>query len=194
MKRYGTLIESEGRRLHDMVERVLAFAGVSSGARPRPHTTVDVARVIADAVGGLRPEARERGVTIDVHANGSLPAVSGDADALRSAVQNIVGNAVKYSASGATVDVGATLNGSKVQIRVADRGLGIDAGDMPHIFKPFHRGRRAVDAQIRGAGIGLSVVRHVVDAHRGDIRVESRPGDGTIVTVSLPVSDTSDTV
>src|SRR6185295_19707032 len=104
----------EGRRLHDMVERVLEFAGVSSGARPRPRTSVDVARVIADAVGGLRSEARERGVTIDVHANGSLPSgisIRGDADALRSAVQNIVGNAVKYSASGATVDVGATLNG-----------------------------------------------------------------------------------
>jgi signal transduction histidine kinase len=191
VKRYGTLIESEGRRLHDMVERVLEFAGVASGSTPRPFTDVDVARVIADAVGGLRSEANDRGVTIDVDANGSLPAgliVRGDADALRSAVQNIVGNAVKYSASGATVDVGATVNGSTVQIRVADRGLGIDAADLPHIFKPFHRGRRAVEAQIRGTGVGLSVVRHVVDAHHGDVQVESRPGEGTTVTVALPVS------
>jgi signal transduction histidine kinase len=196
VKRYGTLIESEGRRLHDMVERVLEFAGVRSGAKPRPYTDVDISRVIADAVGGLRSEARDRGVTIEVDSNGSLPAgisVRGDADALRSAVQNIVGNAVKYSASGATVDVGASMNGSTVQIRVADRGLGIDAADLPHIFKPFHRGRRAVEAQIRGTGVGLSVVRHVVDAHHGDVRVESRPGEGTTVFVELPVSDASDT-
>jgi signal transduction histidine kinase len=193
VKRYGTLIESEGRRLHDMVERVLAFAGVSSGAAPRPHTDVDVTRVIEDAIGGLRAEASDRGVAIDVHTNGSLPAVRGDADALRSAVQNIVGNAVKYSSAGATVDVGTEMSGSTVQIRVVDRGLGIDADDLPHVFKPFHRGRRAVEAQIRGAGIGLTVVRHVIDAHHGRVRLDSRPGQGTTVIVELPVSEVSDT-
>jgi signal transduction histidine kinase len=188
VKRYGTLIESEGRRLHDMVERVLEFAGAASGAPPRTQADVDVARVIDDAVGGLRSEARDRGVTINVLSNGSLPAVRGDAGALRSAVQNIVGNAVKYSAAGTTVDVGACLSGSTVRIRVVDRGLGIDADDLPHVFKPFHRGRRAVEAQIRGTGIGLSVVRHVIDAHRGQVTIDSRPGDGTTVVVSLPVS------
>ena len=193
VKRYGSLIQSEGRRLHDMVERVLEFAGVTSGAPPRPHTAVDVTRVIADAIGGLRAEASDRGVTINVHMNGSLPAVRGDADALRSAVQNIVGNAVKYSSAGTTVDVGTEVSGSSVQIRVADRGLGIDADDLPHIFKPFRRGRRAMEAQIQGTGIGLSVVRHVVDAHHGEVRIDSRPGEGTTVIVELPVSEVSDT-
>ena len=73
-----------------------------------------------------------------------------------------------------------------MQIRVADRGLGIDAADLPHIFKPFYRGRRAVDAQVRGTGVGLSVVRHVVDAHGGTIAVDSRVGEGTTVVVELP--------
>ena len=196
VKRYGSLIESEGRRLHDMVERVLEFAGVTSDAPPRAHADVDVARVIDDAVGGLRSEARDRGVTINVQSNGSLPVVRGDADALRSAVQNIVGNAVKYSGAGTIVDIGTGVSGSTVQIRVVDRGLGIDADDLPHVFKPFHRGRRAVEAQVRGAGIGLSVVRHVIDAHGGDVRIDSRPGDGTTVVVSLPVAqfpETADT-
>jgi len=193
VKRYGSLIQSEGRRLHDMVERVLEFAGVTSGAPPRSHTAVDVTRVIADAIGGLRAEASDRGVTINVHMNGSLPVVRGDADALRSAVQNIVGNAVKYSSAGTTVDVGTDVSGSRVQIRVADRGLGIDADDLPHIFKPFRRGRRAMEAQIQGTGIGLSVVRHVVDAHHGEVRIDSRPGEGTTVIVELPVSEVSDT-
>ena len=190
VKRYGTLIESEGRRLHDMVERVLEFAGVTSGAPPRAHADVDVARVIDDAVGGLRSEARDRGVTVNVLSNGSLPAVRGDAGALRSAVQNILGNAVKYSAAGSTVDVGAGLSGSTVRIRVVDRGLGIDADDLPHVFKPFHRGRRAVEAQIRGTGIGLSVVRHVIDAHRGQVTIDAAPA--TVPrSSSLPVADTS---
>jgi len=187
VKRYGSLIETEGRRLGDMVERVMAFAGMSSGAQAPSHASVDVAQVIADAVEGVQHDARDRGVTIAVHSNGTLPPVSGDAEALRSAVQNVVGNAVKYSAGGAIVDVAAGVRGAQVEIRVVDRGLGIDGNDLPHIFKPFYRGRRAMDAQVRGSGVGLSVVRHVVDAHRGTIQVDSRPGEGTTVTIALPV-------
>ena len=187
VKRYGSLIETEGRRLGDMVERVMAFAGMSSGAQAPSHARVDVAQVIADAVEGVQHDARDRGVTIAVHSNGTLPPVSGDAEALRSAVQNVVGNAVKYSAGGATVDVASGVRGAQVEIRVVDRGLGIDGNDLPHIFKPFYRGRRAMDAQVRGSGVGLSVVRHVVDAHRGTIQVDSRPGEGTTVTIALPV-------
>jgi signal transduction histidine kinase len=187
VKRYGSLIETEGRRLGDMVERVMAFAGMSSGAKAPTHASVDVAQVIADAVEGVQHDARDRGVTIAVHSNGMLPPVSGDAEALRSAVQNVVGNAVKYSAGGATVDVASGVRGAQVEIRVVDRGLGIDRNDLPHIFKPFYRGRRAMDAQVRGSGVGLSVVRHVVDAHRGTIQVDSRPGEGTTVTIALPV-------
>jgi signal transduction histidine kinase len=75
-----------------------------------------------------------------------------------------------------------------VEIRVADRGLGIDAADLRHIFDPFYRGRRAIDAQIRGTGVGLSVVRHVIASHRGTIAVDSRVGEGTTVIVTLPVA------
>jgi signal transduction histidine kinase len=104
-------------------------------------------------------------------------------------VRNIVGNALKYSPPGATVDVSTHLergDPARVQIRVADRGLGIDAADLPHIFKAFFRGRRAVDAQVRGTGIGLSVVQQVVDAHGGSIAIDSRAGEGTTVVVELP--------
>ena len=79
-------------------------------------------------------------------------------------------------------------DGSVVRIRVVDRGLGIDAVDMPHIFEPFYRGRRALDAQVRGSGIGLSVVQHVVRTHGGDVHVDSRAGEGTTVTIVLPAA------
>jgi signal transduction histidine kinase len=83
------------------------------------------------------------------------------------------------------VDVTMRAHEGRVQIRVADRGLGIDAADLPHLFKPFFRGRRAVDAQVRGSGVGLSIVRHVIDAHQATIAVESRVGEGTTVTLEL---------
>jgi signal transduction histidine kinase len=186
VKTYGRLIETEGRRLGDMVERVMAFAGISSGAPIRARAGVDVAAVVADAVKGAGPEAQARGVTVTVHDNGPRPPITADADALRSAVQNIVGNAVKYSANGGSVDVLIGANGSGVEIRVTDRGLGIDAADLPHVFEPFYRGRRAVDSQVRGTGVGLSVVRHVIAAHAGTIAVDSRAGEGTTITVRLP--------
>jgi signal transduction histidine kinase len=192
VKRYGALIESEGRRLGDMVERVMEFAGISAGTAMRARASLDVAKVVGEAADAVRHDADERGVALTVHQNGALPPVAGDLDALRSAVQNLIANAVKYSASGASVDVSTRLaNGAsrRVQIRVADRGLGIDAADLPHVFKPFYRGRRAVDAQVRGTGVGLSVVRHVVDAHGGTIAIDSRVGEGTTVTVDLPVAD-----
>jgi signal transduction histidine kinase len=191
VKRYGALVETEGRRLTAMVERVMEFAGITSGAPRAAAIDVDLAAVIYDAVHGLDADARDRGVAIEVRPAGPLPAVSGDREALRSAIQNIVGNAVKYSPAGTTVNVAADADRGRVRIRVSDHGLGIDADDLPHIFKPFFRGKRALDAQVRGSGVGLSVVRHVVDAHHGRIHVDSRPGEGTTVAVDLPASTAS---
>lgn len=191
VKRYGALVETEGRRLTAMVDRVMEFAGIASGAPTAAHVDVDVSSVIYDAVHGLESDARDRGVAIEVHPSASLPPVAADREALRSAIQNIVGNAVKYSPAGATVNVRAETNAGQVRVSVSDRGLGIDADDLPHIFKAFFRGRRALDAQVRGSGVGLSVVRHVVDAHNGQVHVDSRPGEGTTVTVDLPAAAVS---
>ena len=188
VRTYGSLIETEGRRLGDMVDRVMEFAGISSGAPIRARAGVDVASVIADAVRGVGPDAEARGITVAVHPDGALPPITADADALRSALQNVIGNAVKYSGSGGAVDVTAHAAGGSVEVRVADRGLGIDAEDLPHIFEPFFRGRHAVDAQVRGTGVGLSVVAHAIAAHRGTIAVDSRVGEGTTITVKIPVA------
>jgi signal transduction histidine kinase len=155
---------------------------------------------VTEAVDGVRHDADERSVTIAVQASETLPHVTGDADALRSAVQNVVGNAVKYSANGGAVELTSELlhadslhGGGIVRLRVADRGIGIDAADLPHIFEPFYRGRRAVDAQVRGSGVGLSVVQHVIQTHGGDVHVESRGGEGTTFTIVVPAASASDT-
>ncbi len=186
VRKYGSLIETEGRRLGDMVERVMEFAGISSGSHVRLRPGVDVAEVLASAVRGTSGEAAERDISVTLHPNGGLPPIAADADALRSAVQNVIANAVKYSPPGSTVDVHADASGGAVRIQVVDHGLGIDAADLPHVFKPFFRGRRAVDAQVRGSGIGLSVVRHVLDSHHGSVAIDSHVGQGTTVIVEVP--------
>ena len=172
-----------------MVERVLRVCRHQIGrADPGARGDVDVAASIADAVHGVGARgARARRHGHACTSSGTLPPVTGDADALRSAVQNIVGNAVKYSASRRRRRrrrAGAA-GAARVQIRVADRGLGIDAADLPHIFKPFFRGRRAVDAQVRGTGVGLSVVHHVIDAH------QRRRSPSTAASAKAPSSPSS---
>ena len=105
VRRYGSLIETEGRRLGDMVERVMAFAGMMSGTLRHAWVEIDLAKTVAGVVDGMRAEARALDVTVSVHRVGTVPCVMGDGDALRSAVQNVIGNAVKYSSAGGTVDV-----------------------------------------------------------------------------------------
>ncbi len=170
VKTYGSLIETEGRRLGDMVERVLLFAGIGSGTQTRARVEVDLARVIADAVPAsprTHAIAAWRSPCIQ---HGSLPALVGDGEALRSALQNVIGNAVKYSPGGASVEVTMeSLDDAIVRIRVADRGIGIDAADLPHIFQPFYRGRRA--ARLAGARERHRPERR--DARRADRTAET---------------------
>lgn len=192
VKKYGALIRSEGRRLSDMVERVMEYAGMTSSAPVRTRDDVDIGRVVTDAADGVAADARERGVVVEVEIESGLPPIVGDPDALRSAVQNVLANAVKYSPPGGVVGIHADLDANRLRIAVADRGIGIDAADLPHVFKPFYRGRRAVDAQIRGTGVGLSVVRHVVDNHQGQIIIESRAGEGTRVVLTFPPASRRD--
>src|SRR5207237_5216626 len=131
---------------------------------------VDVAQLVSDAIARASATAAERGITIVSHVAADVPSIVADADALRSAFQNVIDNAVKYSREGGAVDVhvdAVTVRvpwNTGVRVRVVDRGVGIDTADVTHVIEPFFRGRRAIDAQVRGSGIGLSVVQHVVAA------------------------------
>jgi signal transduction histidine kinase len=183
---YGDLIQAEGRRLTEMVDRVMDFAGMTGGAAIRSRRRVAAGDAVREAVSSLSYDAAQRQIQVVVE--GTDPAVSGDPAALTTAMRNVVGNAIKYSEPGAEVRVAISSAADTVRIVVSDRGIGIDREDLPHVFEPFYRGRRAVDSQVRGSGVGLSVVRQVVVAHGGRIRVEPREGGGTQVTIDLPLA------
>jgi signal transduction histidine kinase len=188
-RQYGDLIETEGRRLTDMVEQVLEYAGLS-GNRPLRTAPVDMAALVHDVVASSASllDAEHIEATVDVPAD--LPPIEGDEDALRRALQNLIGNAVKYGSDGQWI--GVTLRrtlargGDELQIAVSDRGRGIDADDLAHIFEPFYRGRYAIEHQIHGNGLGLSLVRRIAEAHGGRVTVTSTPGTGTTFTITLP--------
>jgi signal transduction histidine kinase len=192
-KRYGDLIESEGRRLTDMVEQVLEYAGLSDQRRPRVVHPSDAAAVVRDVVASSEGLFHAERVTIEVKSDDHVPPVAVDEGALRRALQNLLTNALKYGAGGqwvgVTVGTARARGAPEVRIAVQDRGRGIDAEDLAHVFEPFYRGRYAVDRQIQGNGLGLSLVKRIAEASGGRVTVESTPGQGATFTLHLPVAD-----
>jgi len=197
VKRYGQMLEAESRRLGDMVERVLQYAGIESGFNTAARVPLAPMEIIESAVESALPLVGPGEVTVHREIAPDLPTVIGDATALRSAVQNLVANAIKYGGKDRWVGIRAQTvrerRRSEVRITVSDHGPGIPAGDLPHIFEPFYRGADAIQRQIQGHGLGLSLVRRIVVAHGGRVTVSTRPGAGTSFEITLPAAapDTS---
>ncbi|HEX8180826.1 MAG TPA: HAMP domain-containing sensor histidine kinase [Pyrinomonadaceae bacterium] len=189
VRRYGQLIRGEGRRLADMVEQVLELAGAQRGRRMLELRPVEVAGLLEQTLAAWQA-AQDAAPHVERHVAPQLPPVLADEPALRRALQNLLSNALKYGGGGSWIGVTAHATagarGREVQIKVADHGLGIDAAELPHIFEPFYRGRDVRAAQIHGNGLGLSLVKDIVEAHGGRVTVESAPGRGSAFTLHLP--------
>lgn len=190
VKRYGQMIEGEARRLGEMVERVLQYAGIESGLGYAARAPLSATDVIEAAVQSETPLAGD--VRIDRKIAPDLPPIIGDASALRSAVQNLIANAVKYGGAdrwvGIRAEQGRGRRGPEVHITVSDHGAGIPAEELPHIFDPFYRGADALSRQVHGNGLGLSLVKRIVAAHGGRVSVTTRPGAGSAFTIALPAA------
>jgi signal transduction histidine kinase len=191
VRRYGALIEREGRRLTDMVEQVLEFAGAQSGRQTYDLRPTAVGEVIASALAACRPQLVEGGFQLELDLPPQVPRVKADAAALGHALQNLLTNAMKYSGESRWIALRArtVMSGEAPELRIIieDHGLGIAPDDASQIFEPFYRGREVMAAQIHGNGLGLSLVKRIIEAHDGRVSVESTPGRGSSFTLHLPV-------
>lgn len=190
VKRYGETIQTEARRLGETVERVLQLAGLGSG-RPLPMSSLSAGALVHEAVQRTASDAARAGVDVHVEIASDLPDVVGDAGMLHSAVQNLVGNAVKYAGHDRWVRVSvtaATAPTREVRVAVEDHGAGLDAEERRHVFEPFYRGKAAIANQIHGSGLGLSLVKRIADAHGGRVEVTSEVGRGSTFTMCLPAA------
>jgi len=115
-----------------------------------------------------------------------LPKISADRAALSSAIQNLIANSVKYSNGSWWIKISAANGVGRIRIVVEDKGIGISPGDLRQIFEPFYRSKHVVDAQISGNGLGLNLVKKIVEAHGGKVSVESTAGTGSKFTIELP--------
>lgn len=190
VRRYGNLIANEGRRLSNMVGQALEFAGILSGRRAYHPRPVAVEEVVAGALEDTRWLLEDRGIEVEMEVAPSLPAVLADPAVLRRAVQNLIENAVKHGGPERWLAVRARQAATgEVEITVSDRGPGIRREDLPHLFEPFYRGREAEAGNVPGSGLGLSLVRHIAEAHRGRVTVSAGEGGrGSAFTLQLPAA------
>ena len=193
VRKYGETIQSEARRLGETVERVLQLAGIAAGNAAAAQTPIAPATLVSESIAACRTEIESAGFSVEVGVADNLPTIVGDVTALRSALQNLISNAVKYGGNARWLRVSARLepgsgNREQVLFSVEDRGMGIDADDRKHIFEPFYRGKDAVSQQIQGSGLGLNLVMRIVEAHGGKVSVSSEPGKGSTFTLALPAA------
>jgi signal transduction histidine kinase len=197
VERYGELIQKESARLKDLVEQVLRYAGASTGKVIREPEPLSLTDVLADTVAAGKAEIELANGTVEATLDPNLPAIMGDSLALKHAFGNLLSNAAKYGLKedgwvGVFASRGGTASAPEIEVRVADRGPGIPADEQRHIFDPFFRGRRAIQDQVHGTGLGLNLVKKIVEAHGGTIRVKSEPSRGTEFIVRLPALPNGD--
>lgn len=184
-RRLAARLAGEAFRVGRTIDDLLELSRLEAAAEP-PGDDVPVAAFVAEAVDRVRPAAEQRHIALEVEDVPALLAVVGDRRQLVSAVANLVDNAVKYSEQGNTVQVRARTHRGRVDVVVEDHGIGIPRRDLERIFERFYRVDRARARDTGGTGLGLAIVRHVASNHRGEVRVDSREGEGSTFTLRLP--------
>ncbi len=188
-RRYYQVLARETERLHRLVESLLNFGRMEAGAVQYRLEPLDPAVLVEDVVAEFQAEVAGDSHRIELHAPRSAARVRADPEALGRALWNLLDNAVKYSPGSATIRVELASEAERVAIRVGDQGVGIPAAEQAEIFNKFVRGAASRASGIKGTGIGLAMVRHIVQAHGGEVRLESQPGRGSTFTILLPAGD-----
>lgn len=186
---YAQLMLSESKRLSEMVDQIMEFSGIQSGKKIYNFTDVAIDALMQQVLEELTPIAHQKNIEIQFSNISKVPVVHADKDALFLAITNLLRNAIKFSEQGEKVifrvDETSFKSGLGLRIQVQDFGIGIPEDEQKKIFQPFYRADYAVSQQIKGNGIGLSLVERVAKEHEGDITVQSTPGKGSTFTLIM---------
>ena len=193
--RFLDIMEREAARMNRLVQDLLSLSRVEDTERMRPTDRVDVAQMVTSVAMGLGPLAEGRAVRLITAGCDDAVVLPGDADQLTQVFTNLVENAIKYGKEGGSVTVTLTrhdnlaaLRGPGVTIEVADEGEGISQHHLARLTERFYRVDSHRSRGMGGTGLGLAIVKHIVNRHRGRLRITSEPGQGSRFTVSLPLS------
>ncbi|HEV2626263.1 MAG TPA: ATP-binding protein [Xanthobacteraceae bacterium] len=194
-ERFLSIMQEQGRRMARLIDDLLSLSRIELNAHRRPDTPVDLVPIIRQVSDGLETLARDRGVTVNIDSAGALP-VLGDHDELVRVFENLVENALKYGAAGRRVDIklksGASVEGEpEAQVSVRDYGPGIAPEHLPRLTERFYRVDVTESRAQGGTGLGLALVKHILNRHRGRLTIDSAPGVGATFTIHLPTAMTA---
>ena len=173
-----------------MIDDLLDVSRLESGQLTIERVPLDLSSVARRVVEQLQPTLAQH--TITLHTPEAPALVTGDVGRLEQVLQNLLGNALKYSPQGGPIVVQVERRDTDVQVTVTDRGIGIPAEALPNLFRRFYRAENGQAQHIRGSGIGLYVVNEIVKLHGGRVEAQSTEGQGSTVTISLPRVGTTD--
>ena len=192
IEEYSRLIIQHAEQLKELVEQTLTLAGANKARETMRREPVDLPALLKEAIAAVADDTQAAGCEVQVEVPSSLPLVVGDAAALRRVFQNLITNAARHGGDGKWIGISAASANDRtpplIEVSVRDRGPGIPASEHAEIFKPFFRGAEAQARQTRGSGLGLSVVREIVETHGGSVSVDSGNEPGTTFTVRLPAT------
>ena len=189
---YYRNIVSESERLSRLINNVLDFARIEEGRKKFGFGMGDIGDAVYEVERITGDYVRSEGFELTSFVDDDLPPTAFDRDAIIQALINLMSNAVKYSQDDRRIEMGARNERDSIVIWVRDHGPGIDPKETPHLFEKFYRGGDHMTREVRGAGLGLSIVHHIVSAHRGEVTVDSKPGEGSVFEITLPVSTVAD--
>lgn len=195
-ERFLDIIEAQAKRMARLIDDLLSLSRIELAAHVRPETPVELVPVVRQVIDALQVLAHDRDVVVTIDAPQEPLVVSANRDELIRVFENLIENALKYGASGKRVEItlsraNTASGGEEAVVAVRDYGPGIAAEHLPRLTERFYRVDVAESRQQGGTGLGLALVKHIMNRHRGRLSIESRPGEGATFTVRLPISTTA---
>lgn len=187
-KEFLNIIYQDTNRLANLIDDLLDLSKIESGKMTMELKALDIAPIVKRCKNVLSNLSKEKSLSIEVDIPNDLPKVKGDEKRLSQVFLNLLDNAIKYTPEGGSVTVRASRKDDVVRIDISDTGIGIPDKDLPRIFERFYRVDKARSRELGGTGLGLSIVKHIVQAHSGQVWVESTPGHGSIFSFTIPVA------
>jgi len=191
-REYYRVITRESERLSRLIDNVLDFSRIEGGRRRYERLPTAVEPLVRDTLEAFAYPLEQQGFKVEVGVAPDLPEVSMDAAAIGQALSNLIDNAIKYAGEERVIAVDARRDGDRLALSVTDRGIGIPPAEHARIFEKFYRVGRSETQGRRGSGVGLALVRHIAEAHGGDVTVQSAPGQGSRFTLWLPLGTSRD--
>ena len=188
-REYYGIIRHESLRLNKMIDNILDFSKIEAGRKTYVFADADIAEMIEQVLSSYRYQIMNSGFDVQTNIQPDLPPVSIDRDAMAQAISNLLDNAIKYSRDVKQLSITTERRGSNLSIEIADRGIGIPRAEQAKVFEKFYRVGNGLVHDVKGSGLGLSLVQHIVEAHNGSIAVESDVDKGSRFTILLPLAD-----